>query len=722
MNFRNIFFKLALLLLTGFYGQAGAQEIKWASDGNSYYQISSGELVSISLPLNEQRHVVDRNALYSAGNNAGLSNIKDFQISEDGAKVLLYTNSMKVWRYETRGNYYAADLKTNKIVQIGKDKPASSLMFAKFSPDGSKVAYVSGHNLYVDDLTTGTSKALTTDGTDRLINGTFDWAYEEEFDCRDGFRWSPDGKSIAYWQIDASKIKNFLMINNTDSIYSYTIPVEYPKVGEDPSSCKVGIVDISTAKTNWLKIPGDQVQNYIPRMEWIPASNEVILQQLNREQNVSKLFVANAATGSVANIYSETDKAWIDVAKGWKWINEGKDFLWISEKDGWRHVYRISRDGKKQTLITKGDYDVIEPTFVDEKEGWLYFMASPTNATQKYLYKTKLGGGAKAEMVTPSILPGTHSYDISPNGIFARHTYQSASIPPLTEWMKMTTLNPLTMQGSITNQLGTVRPLKNKVEFFKVTTEDGIELDGWMKKPDNFDQTKKYPVVFYVYGEPAAQTVTDTYGAGRNFLYAGDMPKDGYIYISIENRGAPAPKGREWRKSIFQNIGTLNIRDQAMAAKKILTWPFVDKDRIAVWGWSGGGSSTLNLMFQYPEIYKTGIAIAAVGNQLTYDNIYQERYMGSPLKTKEAYIKGSPVTYAKNLAGNLLYIHGTGDDNVHYQNAEMLINELIKNKKVFQMMAYPNRTHSINEGMGTSEHLALTYTQFLQRNCPPGGK
>lgn len=722
MNLRNIFFKLAIILVTGISGQAVGQEIKWANDGNSYYQISSGELVSISLPLSEQRHVVDRNALYSAGNNAGLSNIKDFEFSQDQAKVLLYTNSVKVWRYETKGNYYVADLKTNKIVQVGKDKPVSSLMFAKFSPDGSKVAYVSGHNLYVDDLTTGSTKALTTDGTDRLINGTFDWAYEEEFDCRDGFRWSPDGKSIAYWQINASKIKNFLMINNTDSIYSYTIPVEYPKVGEDPSSCKVGIVDIATAKTNWLQVPGDQIQNYIPRMEWIPNSNEVILQQLNREQNVSKLFVANAASGAVSNIYTETDKAWIDPGKGWKWINDSKEFLWASEKDGWRHMYRISKDGKKQTLVTKGDFDVIEQTFVDEKEGFLYFMASPTNATQKYLYKTKLSGGGKPEMVTPSILPGTHSYNISPNGVYARHTYQSASIPPLTEWMKMTTLNPLTMQGSITNQLGTVRQVKNKVEFFKITTEDGIELDGWMKKPDNFDRTKKYPVVFYVYGEPAAQTVTDTYGAGRNFLYAGDMPKDGYIYISVENRGTPAPKGREWRKSIFQNIGTLNIRDQAMAAKQILTWPFVDKDRIAVWGWSGGGSSTLNLMFQYPEIYKTGIAVAAVGNQLTYDNIYQERYMGSPLKSKEAYIKGSPITYAKNLKGNLLYIHGTGDDNVHYQNAEMLFNELIRHRKVFQMMAYPNRTHSINEGPGTSEHLALTYTDFLQKNCPPGGR
>jgi len=720
MNFKHIFFKLALVLILGLIGKANAQDIKWAKDGNSYYEVSQGEIVSISLPLNERKTIVSRNLLYSSG-NTGLGEIKSFEISEDGTKVLLYTNSKKVWRYETRGDYFVADLKTNQLTQVGKDKPASSLMFAKFSPDGNKVAYVSKHNLYVDDLTSKTSKALTTDGTERLINGTFDWVYEEEFDCRDGFRWSPDGQSIAYWQIDATKIKNFLMIDNTDSIYSFTIPVEYPKVGENPSSCKVGIVNIASAKTNWLEVPGDQIQNYIPRMDWIPSSNEVILQQLNREQNVSKLFVADASSGQVKNIYTETDKAWIDVAKGWDWINDGKEFIWMSESDGWRHLYRISKDGKKHTLITQGNYDVIEKSLIDEKNGQIYFIASPTNATQKYLFKTKLSGG-KAEMVTPSILKGTHSYEISPNGVFARHTYQSASVPPITEWMKLTTLNPLTMEGSVTNQLGRMRPPKNKVEFFKVTTEDGIELDGWMKKPDNFDQTKKYPVVFYVYGEPASQTVTDTYGAGRNWLYAGDMPKDGYIYISVENRGAPAPKGREWRKSVFQKIGTLNIRDQAMAAKKIMEWPFVDKNRVAVWGWSGGGSSTLNLMFQYPEIYKTGIAIAAVGNQLTYDNVYQERYMGSPLKTKEAYVKGSPITYAKNLQGKLLYIHGTGDDNVHYQNAEMLINELIKNRKVFQLMSYPNRTHSINEGEGTSEHLALTYTEFLQRNCPPGGK
>lgn len=709
---KNLLGQLLLLVFVSFTALAQSRGINWTKDGNGYYEIQNGSIVLVSLPKMERKQVLSNTSL----------RIQSFQLSADGTEALIFTNSKKVWRYNTRGDYYVADLSTGKTVKLGKDMPASSLMFAKFSPDGQKVAYVSKHNLYVEDLSTNAVKALTTNGTDRLINGTFDWVYEEEFNSRDGFRWSPDGNSIAYWQLDASKIKNFLMINNTDSIYAYTIPVEYPKVGENPSACRVGIVNVATAKTNWLNVPGDNVQHYIPRMDFIPGTNEVILQQLNREQNVSKLFVCDAATGTAKDIYTETDKAWIDAADDFEWINGNKEFLWASEKDGWRHYYRISKDGKKQTLITKGNYDVIDKSLTDEKNNTLYFMASPTNATQRYLYKTKLDGKGNLEMVTSAVMPGSHNYSISPNGMFARHTYQSASIQPLTEWMHMASGNPFNMDGSITNQLGRQKPVANKTTFFKIKTEDGIELDGWMKKPENFNENKKYPVLFYVYGEPASQTVTDTYGVDYNRLYQGDLAKDGYIAISIENRGAPAPRGREWRKSIYKNIGVLNIRDQAMAAKEILKWPFVDKDRIAVYGWSGGGSSTLNLMFQYPEIYKTGIAIAAVANQLTYDNVYQERYMGTPLQTKEAYIKGSPISHVQGLKGNLLYIHGTGDDNVHYQNAEMLINELIKQKKAFQMMAYPNRTHSISEGEGTSAHLALTFTNFLKANCPPGAR
>jgi dipeptidyl-peptidase-4 len=263
---------------------------------------------------------------------------------------------------------------------------------------------------------------------------------------------------------------------------------------------------------------------------------------------------------------------------------------------------------------------------------------------------------------------------------------------------------------------------KVTTEFFKIKTAEGVEMDGWIRKPENFDPAKKYPVVFYVYTEPWGQEVKDMYTITDNYLYQGDMAKDGYLYVCLDNRGTPVPKGREWRKSVYRKIGLVNIKDQAMAAKEIMKWPYVDTSRIAVWGWSGGGSATLNLMFQYPEIYKTGISVAAVGNQLSYDNIYQERYMGLPQENKQDFINGSPMTYAKNLRGNLLYIHGTGDDNVHYNNAEMLLNELIKHNKQFQFMPYPNRTHSISEGEGTFEHLSTLFTNYLRHHCPPGGR
>jgi dipeptidyl-peptidase-4 len=287
------------------------------------------------------------------------------------------------------------------------------------------------------------------------------------------------------------------------------------------------------------------------------------------------------------------------------------------------------------------------------------------------------------------------------------------------EWVSLPKHTPLNPQQSIEAKLSKANPVK-KVEFFKVKTEDGVEMDGWMVKPSDFDASRKYPVLFYVYTEPWGANVHDSWGAAENHLFDGDLAQEGYIYVSVDNRGTPAPKGRAWRKSIYRKIGDVNIRDQAMAAKEILKWPYVDPERIAVWGWSGGGAATLNLMFQYPDIYKTGIAVAAVTNQLTYDNIYQERYMGLPQENLEDFIKGSPLTYAKNLKGNLLYIHGTGDDNVHYANAEMLINELVREGKQFQLMIYPNRTHGISEGEGTSEHLSTLYSDYLRKHCPAG--
>ncbi|MBN8577538.1 MAG: DPP IV N-terminal domain-containing protein [Cytophagales bacterium] len=709
--------------------QANSQALRWAPEDNAYYRVEAGEINRYVLPGNTKSTWVTKADLTPAGAAQSLR-IRNFALSADQSKLLLFTNTQKVWRLDTRGDYYVLDLKTRGLQQLGKGRPASSLMFAKFSPDATKVAYVSEQNVYVEELATQQVKAITTNGNRKLINGTFDWAYEEEFACRDGFQWSPDSKQLSFWQIDARQIRDFYMINNTDSVYSRILPVEYPTAGQSPSPARIAVADVATAQLTWLALPGDAQQHYLPRMEWTPAG-ELLVQQLNRKQNESNVYACNPKTGAAKLIYTDKDEAWIDLYTPWenvyaldfrhyfKWINGGKEFLWMSEKDGWRHAYRIATDGSRTTRITNGNYDVMDIRLIDEKNNTLYFLASPANATQKYLYKTRLDGKGEAVRVSPANQEGTHDYTISPAGSFALHSFNNSNTKPLQELITLPAHKPVFENESIQAKRTQATEPKT-VEFFKVKTEAGIEMDGWMVKPNQFDASKKYPVLFYVYTEPWGANVHDSYRVAANFLFTGDLAEEGYIYISIDNRGTPAPKGRAWRKSIYRKVGLLNIQDQAEAAKEILKWPFVDAGRIAVWGWSGGGSATLNLLFQYPEIYKTGIAIAAVANQLTYDNLYQERYMGLPQENLQDFINGSPLTYAKNLKGNLLYIHGTADDNVHYSNAEMLINELIKHGKQFQFMAYPNRSHSISEGEGTFEHLATLYSDYLRKHCPPG--
>ena len=704
-------------------------QINWATDGDAYYTLDS-QLTQYTLPDHKAQVIISKTQLTPDGQSDPLP-ITHYIFSEDQQKVLLFTNTRKVWRLHTRGDYWVFNTENNSLRQLGTTLPSASLMFAKFSPDGNSIAYVSQHNVYVEDYATGEIEALTDNGSTTLINGTFDWAYEEEFACRDGFRWSPDSRSIAYWQIDASAIKKFYMINNTDSIYSQLIPLEYPKVGESPSACRVGVVKIADKKTTWIDIPGDPANTYLVRMEYIPNSNQLLIQQLNRKQNHSIIYKADAITGSAKPVQEESDEAWVDLfesgsryaidyTNSFIFLEQTNSILWASEKAGWRHLYQVSYDGNPEIAVTNGEYDVIDLKHIDTEKGFVYYMASPDNATQKYLYRTRLNGKDKAELLSPKSLKGTHDYSFSSNGTYAEHSFTNHYTPQALEIIKVSNHKALNPEQSIVRNIEKLEKEKT-VEFFKVKTADNIEMDGWMIKPADFDPTKKYPVLFYVYTEPAGTTVNDVYNVGRS-LYRGDLAADGYIYVSVDNRGTPAPKGRAWRKSIYRKIGVINIDDQAMAAKEILKWDFVDPERVAVWGWSGGGSATLNLLFRYPEIYKTGISIAAVANQLTYDNIYQERYMGLPQENMEDFLAGSPMTHAQHLEGNLLYIHGTGDDNVHFQNAELLVNELIKHNKQFQYMPYPNRSHSMREGEGTFMHLSTLFTNFLRQHCPPGGK
>lgn len=707
------------------------QPPRWIDQGNAYTLLQSNldyknirerDIVKYDTRTGISKKLVWAYKLVPQGKKHPLI-IRDYQWSPNKQYLLIFTNTRRVWRYHTRGDYWVLNVKTQQLTQLGTGLPGSSLMFAKFSPDNQRVAYVSKHNVYVEHIASQKITQLTSDGTNRLINGTFDWAYEEEFDARDGFSWSPDGQQIAFWQVDARKIRNFYMINNTDSVYSHLIPVQYPKVGETPAACRLGIIDLKGKKNRWLNIPGDVRQNYLPRMMWHTEPGAVVVQQINRKQNHLKVWWCNTYTGQAQKVYEEKDTAWIDVVSqaNWKWLKKGREFTWTTEKDGWRHVYRISKDGKKQHLVTQGSFDVIDILEIDPQKGYCYFIASPQNPTQRYLYRAPLYKKGKAIRLTPQNQPGTHSYNIAPGGKYAFHTYSTANQPPITELVALPahhTIKKLVSNDKVKTQLAKldIKP----IEFFTIKTQDQVQMEGMMIKPPNFDASKKYPVLFYVYGEPWGQTAKDAW-SWRN-LWHHSLAQKGYIVITIDNRGTPSPKGKKWRKSIYRKIGVINARDQAMGAREIMQWKFIDPERIAVWGWSGGGSMTLNLLFRYPEIYKTGMSVAPVSNQLYYDNIYQERYMGLVTENKEDFIEGSPITYAKNLKGNLLLVHGTGDDNVHYQNAEALINELIRHNKIFQVMPYPNRSHGIYEGANTSRHLYTTLTQYLLKHLPAGGK
>ena len=429
------------------------------------------------------------------------------------------------------------------------------------------------------------------------------------------------------------------------------------------------------------------------------------------------MILCNAGDGDPSTIFTESEKTWLDVVDDQIIIDGGKKYTWLSEKNGWRNLYSYDMSGDSEQLITPGSYDIVDISLIDESGGWVYFRASPDNATQRYLYRCKLSGKGSSERLSPRKQPGTHDYDISPNGKWAIHTYSKSGMPPVVSIISLP--DHKLVRQIITNDrvIKTLKTLNvNQVEFFTIPGDGGIELDAYVLKPPDFDVNKKYPVIFHIYGEPWSQTVLDSWGS-FSYLYHLYLSQKGYLVMSVDNRGTPGPKGRDWRKSVYGEIGVKSSADQAAAVRNILKkYEFIDQERIAIWGWSGGGSGTLNAMFRYPEIYKVGVSIAPVANQLMYDNIYQERYSGLPSENMEGYQKGSPITYAKNLKGELLIIHGTGDDNVHYQNTELLINELIRHNKIFSVMPYPNRSHGIYEGENTIRHLYETMFAFIKKN------
>jgi dipeptidyl-peptidase-4 len=700
------------------YNSKGYGPVRWMKDNKGYSTLQKNtdvegrDIIRYEAKSGKRTVLVSAKQLIPKGKTKPLS-ISNYEWSKDNSKLLIFTNTRKVWRYHTRGDYWVLNMKNGKLTRLGKSIEHTTMMFAKFSPDATRVGFVSENNIYVENIATSESTQLTFDGSTSVINGTFDWVYEEELSCRDGFRWSPDGTQIAYWQSNTKGIGTFYMINNVDSIYPKLIPLPYPKVGTTNSDVKVGVVNAIGGKTKWFDVPGNSRNNYLARMDFIPNSNEVMIQQLNRKQNTNTVRVGNTKTMSLKTILIDKDDAWLNVHDNIMWLENEKYFTWTSEKDGYLHLYKVSRDGKKSTTITTGSIDVVRINCIDPKSGYVYYTASPENYTQRYLYRSNINGKSKPERVSPINQSGQHSYQISADARFAIHGFQNARTPN-----KISLIN--LQKHKIIRVLEDNNALKSKVaklnlspkEFFKVDIGEAI-FDAWMIKPKNFNSNKKYPIIFYVYGEPAGSTVQDKWSGGD--LWHQYLAQQGYVVASIDNRGTKTPRGRDWRKSIYGQIGIMAAHDQAAAAKKMFaTYPFIDTNKVGMWGWSGGGQMTMNCLFRYPDVYTSGLAVAFVADQRLYDNIYQERYMGL-LKDNEAnYIAGSPITHAHKLKGDLMIMHGTGDDNVHYQSFERLTNELIKHNKMFDMMSYPMRDHSIRGG-NTSLHLRKTMVRYWEK-------
>jgi dipeptidyl-peptidase-4 len=696
---------------------------RWYADGTAYTTVErQGEgfdIVRYDAASGARSILISSKQLTPATGQKPLA-IADYVWSDDGRKLLVFTNTRKVWRQNTRGDYWVLDLKSGSLKQVGAAGPEATLMFAKFSPDATRVGYVRANNVYVERLDDGRVTPLTNDGSETTINGTADWVYEEEFGVRDGFRWSPDGRSIAYWQFDSTGVGIFSLINNTDTLYPVITKIPYPKAGTTNSAARVGVVSAEGGPTTWIKTEGDPRNTYLARIGWVDA-NTLSIQQLNRLQNRNDFLAADVKTGEVKRIFRDESKQWVDINEEVPWIDGGRTFLWQSEKNGWNQVYRVPREGGEGQVITKFAADVTDISGFDEQGGWLYFRASPDNAGQRYLYRSKLDGSGTPERVTPADQPGTHRYDVSPTGRLAFHTYSRFETPPITEVIELPSHQPVRPLTDTSAVAAKVKPLLNPAaEFFRVDIGDGVLLDGYIIKPPVFDATKKYPFITHVYGEPAGQTVNDAWG-GSQLLFHRALAEAGYVVISIDNRGTPAPRGTEWRKIVYGTVGDLSSKDQAAAVRALVaSRPYLDGDRVGVWGWSGGGTNTLNAMFRFPDIYKVGVSVAPVPDQRLYDTIYQERYMGLPQDNVDGYRVGSAINFAEGLRGKLLVIHGSGDDNVHAQGTERLINRLIELGKPFDSMIYPNRTHSISEGEGTTPHVYKLIARYFLEHLPPG--
>ncbi len=639
-------------------------------------------------------------------NGDSTSVILNYQFSPDESKVLL------TLRIGENRVYYILDRADESITKLDIERYSKDIQLPKISPDNNHLSFIYEANIFVYNIDKREVIQLTKDATDKIINATSSVRFASVGSTRE-YQWSPDSRYIAFNQFNTEGVRSFFIINNLDSIYSTVNEFQYVKPGETLPYVRTGVIEVSTKKTTWLSTEEDPRNSYITHIVWNPNSNKLFIQQMNRKQNIMNVLSADIESGTTEQIFTESEDTFLEPFN-LQWINDGQKFLWMSENDGWRHIYTISADGKNKQLITPGDFDVSHLIGADQFNEWVYFEASPKNTTHNYGYRVKVEGSGSLEKLTPEDFIGTNHYQVSPNGKWAFRSFSRFDTPweeTLIRLPNHTEVKIIEDNAELVRKIEAINP--SPVEYSKVKIEDGVALDSWVIKPSNFDPEKKYPVILHVYSMPAVKMTNDSWKSNHYFFYQL-LAKKGFIVMGIDGRGTPSLEGRAWRKSIYLKHGVLPADDIAKATQIMLKErPFMDPERIGVYGWSGGGLMSLMLIFRHPEIFNTAIAGAYLSHHKYYYAGFTEKFLGLPQENADAYEETAVLNYAKNLKGNLLLIHGTGDDNVHYQNTEALINKLIEEKKRFVVLPYPNRTHNMAQGKNTKYHQLDTYYWFF---------
>lgn len=687
----------------------------WLPDGSAYLKLetptgaSGAEIASYDSATGKRTVVVKSNHITTPGKGSRPV-IREFVRSPSGDRFLLHTNDTS---HEKNSGYWLFETKSKALTPVDAGRGAR-FEDNVFSPDGQSLLGTRGADLIVFDIASNKTITLTNTGDSDAIENHH-------------AGWSPDGKWISYIQSDYTAVPKRAVLVPGDPTYRTFRETRYERIGGPIAVPKAGVVSASGGPTRWIDLPDKAGTFYILQASWAGNSDELLIEKMSRFHDSREFLLANHRTGAVAKVYAETNSAWVDMAPssnhGLQWIRGGTACVIISERDGWRRAYVVQRDGSKMNPITPSGSDLIARGQVDDANGWFYYDASPANATQRYLYRTRLDGSGEPERLTPSDQAGSHSYILSPDSRWAFHTWSTLNKPPVTDLVELQDHRSVRMLEDNAEAVARIKPLISQpAEFVKLDIGGGVVMDSWVIKPREFDPGKKYPLLVFVYGEPAGQTVLDDWRGGQgNNLFHRTIADLGYLVVSIDNRGTPAPKGAAWRRAVFGSLGPLSTDEQAAGLKELARLkPFADLSRVAIWGWSGGGSNTLNALFRKPDDYHVGIAVVPKPQPQYYNAGYQELYMRTPAENPEGYRTCAPITYADGLRGDLLIITGTGETNTHVEITEGLVDRLIELGKKFDYFAYPNRDHGLREGKGTEVHLRMLIIRYLVEHLPPG--